>query len=415
MALASALVLGALREVTSDRSRPAGPGDEVDGVAPLFVAAPAGTRQASEVMRIAAENDLAVVARGAGTKLTWGQRPSRAGLVVETGCRAHLVEHHAGDLVAHAEAGFPLARLQARLATRGQRLAVDPVVPGGTLGGIVATGVSGPLRLSYGGVRDLLIGVTMVRADGVVAKAGGKVVKNVAGYDLGKLLTGSFGTLGLITETIFRLHPLPARSRWVVAPAGSARAAHEVVQEVIHAQVVPAALELDRPSGTVAVLVEGTPEGVSDRVRTVRDLMGGDAEVRETPPEWWGKVPWGSGEVALRLTHEIAGLPKLLDALDEAAERTGSRAAVRGSPGAGLLYAGLAPPTAATTVAAFVGRLRDQSAAWSGDVVVLDGPPPVKAAVEVWGPVRGLNLMRRVKNEFDPGHRLAPGRFVGGI
>jgi glycolate oxidase FAD binding subunit len=337
-----------------------------------------------------------------------------------------VVEHSAGDLVVHVQAGIRLAALQDSVAPQGQRLAVDPVLPpgasgpadAGTVGGLIATAASGPLRLSHGAVRDLLIGVTIVRADGVVAKAGGKVVKNVAGYDLGKLLTGSWGSLGLITEAVFRLHPLPTVARWVVAPAGSATVAHELVQRVVHSQLVPTALELDRPSpssATLAVLVEGIQQGVAGRVDGLLDLLGDGAEVHESAPAWWGHAPWARGDVALRLTHEIAGLPRLLDTLDDTTQRRGLRAAVRGSVGVGLVYAALPGDTNPATVAAVVDALRDAAPAWSGDVVVLDAPAEVEASVDVWGPVRGLGLMRRVKDQFDPEHRLAPGRFVGGI
>lgn len=426
-------VLDALRAATGGAARLAGPGDEIDGVAPTFVAAPAGTAEAAEVMRIAAVHELAVVPSGTGTKLGWGVPPARADLLVRTHRMNRVIEHGAGDLVVQAQAGVPLPELQDQLAPARQRLGLDPVLPPGTtspgtVGGVLATAVSGPLRLSHGAPRDLLIGITMVRADGMVAKAGGKVVKNVAGYDLGKLLTGSWGTLGLITEAVFRLHPLPALARWVVAPAPAPAALYERVRRLIHAQVVPTALEIDQPAdsaGTLAVALEGIPEGVDGRVARVLELLGEGAKVSERAPGWWGRAPWEAGDVALRLTHEIAGLPRLLDALAETARRHGLRAAARGSAGAGVLHGvlrgvlpGVLPGTdaaVAARVAAVVTELREQAPAWGGDVVVLDAPPPVKAAVDVWGPAQGLNLMRRVKDRFDPGHRLAPGRFAGGI
>lgn len=414
------LVLDALSATTS--ARRADESDQVDGVAARFVAAPATTAEAAQVMRVAAEHELAVVPRGAGTKLSWGQPPERAGLLIDTGRMDRLVEHRAGDLVVHAEAGLRLDVLRDRLAEASQRLGADPVLPPdaspGTVGGLIATGASGPLRLSHGAVRDLLIGVTMVRADGTVAKSGGHVVKNVAGYDLGKLLTGSWGTLGLVTEAVFRLHPVPERARWVRVPVPSTAAAHQQVQRVLQAQVVAAALELDRPAegpATLAVLVEGIPAGVDGRVAALLELLGGDAVVAEEAPPWWGHAPWPRGGVALRLTHEIAGLPRLLDAVDDAARRHGLRAAVRGSAGVGVLYGALPAGAEPAAVADLVRRLRDSAPAWSGDVVVLDASPAVKAAVDPWGPARGLNLMRRVKDQFDPRRRLAPGRFVGGI
>ena len=130
-------------------------------------------------------------------------------LLVDLSAMDHVLEHSAGDLIVRAEPGVRLSELQRLLAGSGQRLAIDEVVPGSTIGGLVATGLCGPMRLAHGCVRDLLIGVRVVRADGVAAKSGGKVVKNVAGYDLGKLYTGSYGTLGIVAEAVFRLHPVP--------------------------------------------------------------------------------------------------------------------------------------------------------------------------------------------------------------
>ena len=420
MHAAEDLVLDALAGATA--ARRAADGDQVDGVAPRFVATPTTTAEAAAVMRIAAAHELTVVPRGAGTKLSWGHPPESVDLVIDTGRMNQLVEHRAGDLVAHVQAGLRVEALQEHLAPARQRLAVDPVLPPaagrGTVGGVIATAASGPLRLSHGAVRDLLIGVTMVRADGAIAKAGGKVVKNVAGYDLGKLLTGSWGTLGLVTEAIFRLHPRPEQARWVVVPVTSTAAVHERVQRVVHSQVVPTALELDHPSGapaTVAVLIEGVPRGVEGRVNGVLDLLGDGAQVAGEAPPWWGRAPWEPGGVALRLTHEIAGLPRLLDAVDEAGRRHGLRVAVRGSAGVGVLHAAVTADAEPDAVSGFVGRLRDHSAAWSGDVVVLDAPSPIKACVDQWGPARGLSLMRRVKDQFDPLGRMAPGRFVGGL
>jgi glycolate oxidase FAD binding subunit len=396
-------------------TRAAEPGDAVDGVAPSWVATPASTAEVAEVLRAAAEQGLAVVARGTGSKLSWGAPPSRVDVVVDTTRLDRVVEHAAGDLIVHVQAGITLAALQETLAPAGQRLGLDPLVPG-TIGGLVATGGSGPLRLSHGGVRDLLIGITLVRADGVVAKAGGKVVKNVAGYDLGKLFTGSWGTLGLVTEAIFRLHPLPAAARWVTVPVDTAYTAHRQVQAVLHSQLVAAAVELDRPAegpATLGVLVEGIEAGVAGRVDSLLGVLGAGARQHDTAPDWWGRPP--AGDTLLRLTHEIAGLPRLLDALDAATAEHGLRAAVRGSAGVGVLHAALPGDADPAAVAAAVDTVRGASAGWSGDVVVLAAPAAVKAALDMWGPVRGLDLMRRVKDQFDPEHRLAPGRFVGGI
>src|SRR6266571_4718676 len=252
-----------------DHVRDAGPMDAIAGVPARYVAEPASTQEAAAVLRAAAAQDLAVVVRGAGTRQDWAVPPRRLDLILETRRLTGVVEHAAGDLIVVVRAGTPMAELQDKLAPAGQQLALDA---GGTVGGTVAANASGPRRMLYGTARDLLIGVTVVRADGVVAKAGGKVVKNVAGYDLGKLFAGSQGTLGVITEAAFRLHPRPAAVAWVTAEFGPAERAGAVtaVAAAAGSPLVPSAVELDWPGGSqrplrVGVLLEGTGPGVAER------------------------------------------------------------------------------------------------------------------------------------------------------
>ena len=411
-------VLDALRQATGGHAGPAGDGDAVDGVPAHFVAAPGSTAEAAAVVRVAAAEGLAVVARGGGTKLDWGAPPRRLDLIVDTGRLDRVVEHAAGDLVVIAQAGVTLAALGERLAGDRQRLAVDEVVPGTTVGGMLGTGVTGPRRLQAGAVRDLVLGVTMVRADGVVAKAGGKVVKNVAGYDLAKLVTGAYGTLGLVTEAAFRLHPIPPAAAYVSVRLPDPASAYQAVQRALHAQWVPAAIELDRPEPggpvEVAVLVEGTEAGVTARAEQAVATLG-EGAARIDRPGWWATLPAGSDRgVLVKATTELTGTGRLLEGIDRAAVAAGTTAAVRGSGGVGVFHAAL-PGTDPAAVAAFVKALRDAAPAWQGSVVVLAAPPPVRSEVDSWGPVPGLDLMRRVKERFDPDALLAPGRFVGGI
>ncbi|SDQ42393.1 FAD-binding oxidoreductase [Quadrisphaera sp. DSM 44207] len=392
--------------------------DAVDGVAPALVARPASTEQTAQVLRAAAAHSLVVVPRGRGTKLTWGRPPERVDLVLDTTAMGAVVDHAAGDLIVQVQAGAALADVQAAVAGAGQRLALDETAPGATVGGTLATGASGPLRVAAGTARDLLIGVTLVRADGVVAKAGGRVVKNVAGYDLGKLLVGSYGTLAVITEAVFRLHPLPAERRVLSAGVDSPGQAHRLAQAVVHSQVVPSALEVDWPAdgpGVLSVLLEGTPGGVEARTASAAALLGAGARVGADLPQGWGRYPWAVGGTGLKLTSALSGLAAVLSAVQACAEGAGVRPAVRGSAGAGVLHAGLPPGTAPAAAAEVVARLRAACAEHGGACVVLEAPPEVEDAVDAWGPVPGLDLMRRVKEQFDPERRLAPGRFVGGI
>ncbi|GAB3446381.1 FAD-binding oxidoreductase [Phycicoccus ginsengisoli] len=412
-----------LQRACDGRVEPAGDDDAVLGVRPRWVASPGSTAEAADLLRVAARDGLAVTARGTGTKLRWGGRPERLDLVVDTRRLDGLVEHAAGDLVYIAGAGRRLEQVQADVADDGQRLGIDPAA-GGTIGGAVATATSGPLRLHHGAVRDLVIGMTLVRADGVVAHGGGKVVKNVAGYDLGKLLTGSFGTLGLITQVAFRLHPVPLGRRWVTAALTDARVAGSAVLAVAHSQLVPAAVELDAGAedgaATLSVLVEGHQEGAAELARRMGELLSeagcAEVDVAQEPPAWWGAdVTPEAGDRAtlLRVTHVVGGVTSLLRALAEAAAGTGCRAHLRGSPAVGVEH--VAVEGGAAAVAALVQRLRTAAQGCGGQVVVLDAPDDVREQVDLWGPVQALGLMRAVKERFDPGRQLSPGRFVGGL
>jgi glycolate oxidase FAD binding subunit len=389
-------VLDALRAAAPVRE--ATDADAVCGVPARYVATPPSTVDTSAVVRVAAGCGLTVVARGAGTRQDWAAPPARVDLVVDTRALSGVVEHAAGDLVVVVRAGTPMGELADAVAPAGQQLALDASDPGATVGGTVATGASGPRRLLYGTVRDLLIGITVVRADGAVAKAGGKVVKNVAGYDLGKLLTGSYGTLGIVTQCAFRLHPVPAARAYVTRALDDGTRAGSLAAAVRAAQVVPSAVEVDTMSGTFAVLVEGTRTGVDQRAEEVRRILGG-ATVSGSPPDWWGRYPWDGTTIGLKLTAALSRIPALLDAARDHP--------VRGSVGAGVLYAAVPPDPAV------VDTLRAAATVAGGHAVVLAAP--AVDGLDRWGPVAGLDLMRRVKAQFDPQRRLAPGRFVGGI
>ncbi|MBO2446591.1 FAD-binding oxidoreductase [Actinomadura barringtoniae] len=396
--------LDALAKVCAN-VRPADAAEGVLGVAPRFVAEPSSVAEAAEVMRVAAEHGLAVVPRGGETRLEWGMPPSRCDLLVDTVRLDKVIEHAAGDLVVKAEAGLSMERLAEVLAERGQRLALDTPLPGSTIGGTIATGAAGPLRLLYGSPRDLVIGLTFIRADGQIARSGGKVVKNVAGYDLGRLFSGSYGTLGLIVEAVFRLHPIPTAHAYVTAPVADPSQAHEAVQAVLHSPVAPSALECDASaSGTaIGVLIEGVPDGVAARSTQVADLLGAQAHISQEPPSWWGAYPDGTTLV------EVTAPPTALRPLLAEAQQ---QSPVRWSA-TGKGFVGMEGP--ADEVADTLARLRSALARHNGGAVIRYAPEDVRAQADVWGPVAALTLMRRVKDQFDPDHRLSPGRFVGGI
>jgi glycolate oxidase FAD binding subunit len=435
------VIPGPLAKACAD-VRVADEADAVAGVVPGLVATPASTPEVGAVLAAAAELGLAVVPRGAGTRLDWGAPPTRCDLVVDTSRLDAVLEHAAGDLVVRVQAGVRLGQLAQVLAAAGQRLALDPpgdgqgdAGQGGTVGGLIATGVAGPLRLRYGAPRDLLIGITMVRADGVVARAGGKVVKNVAGYDIGKLLAGSYGTLGLITEATFRLHPRPPAAAYVSMASPDPETAAAALLTAGGSPLAPSAAELDWPAANapaaVSVLLEGDADGVAERAARLTELLD-TATVSSQPPPWWGRGPAAASDgTVLRIAFWAGRLPAVLAAIRAAAAMTGVDPAVGGSAAAGVLHAALPPSAPPAEVTGFVtalrAKLRDGPAAATADgmppgilpagsgtsVVVLHAPPAVRQAVDVWGPVPGLALMRAVKDQFDPEHRLAPGRFAG--
>src|SRR5689334_14887687 len=193
-----------------DSIRSATEADAVAGMQARLVLEPKDQQQLAAVLRLADEANLTVVPRGGGTKLSWGNPPSRADIILSMARLDKVVEHVWADLTVSVEAGCTFQNLQSTLAQHGQRLAFDPFWPdAATIGGALSTNDSGSLRLRFGSLRDLIIGVTVALPDGTLASSGGKVVKNVAGYDLPKLVTGAFGTLGVITRAVFRLHPLP--------------------------------------------------------------------------------------------------------------------------------------------------------------------------------------------------------------
>jgi glycolate oxidase FAD binding subunit len=398
--------------------REAGPEDAVDGVPATAVVRPTSVEAVSAVLAEAARSGLVTVPRGAGTALDWAAPPRRVDIVLDTRGLDQLVEHEAGDLVVVAQAGLPLSRLAEAVSSARQELVADVprerVEAGSTVGGALATAASGPRRLSRGALRDLVLGTKVVRADGVVAASGGKVVKNVAGYDLAKLMTGSYGTLGVIVQAAFRLHPLPAARGFVLGSAGL-KAAAQAARAVVASQLAPAAVEIDRPAGsddaTVAVLLEGIQAAVESRQRDVAALLHGEPGQE---PAWWNRLPEPSS-VLLKVTATLPGVAAVLDAARSAEQAHGVPVAVRGSA-AGVLHATLPADADPSAVAGVVAQLR-RAAPTPGDgtVTVLRAPLSVREGLDAWGPVAGLDLMRRVKDQFDPDGLFSPGRFVGGI
>ncbi|HEY6379899.1 MAG TPA: FAD-binding oxidoreductase [Candidatus Dormibacteraeota bacterium] len=388
--------------------RDAGDDDVVHGVRPRLVVAPGTEDEASVVLREASRAGLAVVIRGAGTKLTWGAPPRTCDMVLSTHRLDALVEHEPGDLVCVAQAGMRLEALQAVLvaaAGHRQRLMLDPF-PAGTLGGIVATAASGPLRNRYGTPRAVLIGARFVLADGTIGHTGGKVVKNVAGYDLAKLLTGSLGTLALITQVAFRLHPDPPASRTVLLDSASPDHVVAYLNRLRRLPVVPSCVDVLWPDGVVRVRIDGSADSAERQAQGVAGGAGGrvlddreaallDARIAVRP---WD-LPGAIVGVALPRTH-------IGDLLELASGRV-EEVVLRGTLGTG--EARLAEDAAAVT------GFRQAVATIGGHVVLQRSPAALGAVAWPPGDDVAVELMRSVKRALDLSGVLAPGRFLAAI
>jgi glycolate oxidase FAD binding subunit len=372
--------------------------------------APRSQGDAAEALREADASGRTVRFVGGGTKLGWG-RPGAADVELSTAGLDRVVEHNAADLTAVVEAGAPFDALQEAFAAAGQMIALDPPSVGATIGGVVAAGDSGPLRHRYGAPRDLLLGIRVALADGTVAAAGGRVIKNVAGYDLAKLFAGSFGTLGLILQVAVRLHPLPPRRVTVVGRADDPAALCRAAIAVGGAPLELEALDVRWRADGGALLARAAGVAPEDRAGRIADTMraaGLETSVPEAADDAWRAQrdgQRGEGRVVVRVSSVRSDLDRVL----RAARAAG--ADLVGRAGVGLSWLRL-PEAAAADASAMVGELRRALA--PRPVAVLDAPAAVLAATEPWPEPAGPDLMRRVKDRFDPRGTCNPGLAPGG-
>jgi glycolate oxidase FAD binding subunit len=425
---ALAAVVGAAR-LTDDPGRCASA--VVDGLVPRWVASPSAPADLSALVALAHDAGLAVAPRGSGSALELGAPASRVDLVIDTRGLDRIVDYNPDDLTVTVEAGVSARALAARLADRRQMLAIDP--PGGegrTIGGLVATNGSGPLRARYGTLRDLVLGVRFVQADGVLTWGGAKVVKSVTGYDVPKLMVGSLGTLGVLAEVTLRLHPAPeAEQTWLVTFA-TAEAAQAFAALVVDSALQPNRLEfLNAPmlrgcgltgSAAVAIAFGSVDDAVRAQGEVAASLArrsGGDP----TPArrDFWPTYARAglSGQLELRLSVPAGRLAAIAAEVDKTgAAGAPAMARLWGCCAIGALRAGLEVAGPADAAAA-VERLRALVGPDGGSVVIERGPRELRSRIDPWGPVEPgpLALMRGLKDAFDPTRVLNPGRFVGGI
>ncbi|MBD2531057.1 FAD-binding oxidoreductase [Nostoc flagelliforme FACHB-838] len=389
------------------------------GNSPSCIVYPRTQEQLAAVIATAHTNNWRVLPCGSGSKLSWGGLAKGIDVVVSTERMNQLIEHAVGDLTVTVEAGMKFSDLQALLAKSRQFLALDPTAPeSATIGGIVATGDTGSLRQRYGSVRDQLLGITFVRADGEIAKAGGRVVKNVAGYDLMKLFTGSYGTLGFISQLTFRLYPLPEASGTVIL-TGKAEAVAQaadilrgsaltpVQADLLSAKLV-SSLGLGKGLGLIARFqsISESVKEQSNRVLEVGQKLGLNGAIFADDDEanlWQRLQELIHTNTESVITCKIGVLPTAaVDILTQV-----ELGLIHISSGLGLLQLESKKQ---------VLIVRDRTQASSGFLTILSAPVAVKEQIDVWGYTgNALPLMRRIKEQFDSKNILSPGRFVGGI
>ena len=376
---------------------------------------PGSPEKAAQLLRSLGEEGKAVRPRGGGTKLDWGGVGEPIAVELETGGMAKILEHNVGDLTAVLQPGVPLAEAQAAFAEDGQMLALDPPLGAGeaaTIGGIVATADSGPLRHRYGGVRDLILGISLALSDGTLAKAGSKVIKNVAGYDLAKLFTGSQGTLGLIVGVTVRLHPKPDGNATAVGatdnPDVLAKAATLLAGLPLEADSLDAAWR--EGSGRLLARFGGATAGdqAEATAKRMRDAGLDGVQTLDDDEDLWADLraaqrrPDGA---SLKVSGRMSDLGPAIRATDAAGGALVSRAAH------GLSWITLDSGDLVRRASSVREALQPRP------VVVLDGPAVLRRELDPWGPLDAgaLVVMKRVKERFDTHRIFRPGAFVGGI
>ncbi len=395
-------------------------------VPPACIALPENADALSRVMALANEHGWRVLPMGQGSKLSWGGLAEGIDLVVSTARMNRVVEHAVGDFTVTVEPGVKVAELRRILAEQRQFLAIDPAFDDrATVGGVVATADTGSLRQRYGGLRDMLIGLQFVRYDGELARAGGRVVKNVAGYDLMKLMTGSYGSLGILSELTFRLYPIQSCSRTLVL-GGDSRAIEAATAEARLSGMTPVAMDVlsgspqAERSRSLTVRFQGIEAGVEEQAARLRQIatthgmsceqLDGDDDDRF----------WQESAAAIRPDTVLckvglrpSGIPWLIELADQVF--AGAQVRLYGSSGLGWIQVALGERSAEEWVKG-LGEVRSHCQKNAGFLTILQAPKAVKQALDVWGySGNALSVMSDIKEKFDPHRQLSPGRFVGGL
>lgn len=395
--------------------------DAVDGVQPRLVAEPVTADRLVATLGWAADLGLSVRVRGGGTKQQWGAVARPFDLLLSTARLDAVAEHRHGDLTATVEAGAPLADVNSALARHAQRLPLDPPWPArATIGGIVATNDSGPARYHHGAPRDLIIGCSIVLADGRAAKSGGIVVKNVAGYDLARLMTGSFGTLAVITSATFKLAPVAGSSRTVSIALDALEDAAPLIARLADAPLTPSALELEWPPARLNVRFESVEAAVVQQAAEVVRLAGDSGRAGtlegEAESRLWADYAagWNASGTLVKLATRPTELVPTLVRLRDACKRDAVEMAAAGRAALGVVEVRLGGSAAAQ--ARVIEEVRESLPPGEGSAVMRQAEPELRRLVDPWGPIGdALPIMRRIKAQLDPDGRLNPGGGPGGV
>jgi len=397
------------------------PADAVEGVVPRIVIEPATADEVSAILQWASRETLSVLVRGAGTKLGWGAPPRLIDILMSTVRLNAVVAHRHGDLTATIQAGATLASVNRLLGRHRQWIPLDPpAADRATIGGLVATNDSGPRRHRYGAPRDLIIGVELARADGRLAKGGGIVVKNVAGYDLPRLMTGSFGSLGVIVTATFKLYPLTAASRTLVVECPTAADLGALTGRILSSHLTPTALEFATHPLRLLVRFESIEASVGQQCETAATLIaesGFSARAVSGSDEdqlWNQHGTFADADqcALLKISVLPADLAGTLGLIERLSGKRGYAAA--GRAGAGVFRLSILGEVQLQK--RVIEGLRDAFPLGRGSAIVVHGSDELKTHVDVWGPIGdSLPLMRAVKQQFDPAGILSAGRGPGGL
>jgi glycolate oxidase FAD binding subunit len=421
----------------------------LDGKNPEGLLSVSSLEEAADFLRAASKAKAAVIPRGSGTMMSLGNPPQGADFVLDLSGVKKILEYNPENLTVTAECGLSLSELQKVLGGRGQFLPLDSsFYPSATLGGIVACNASGPKRLIYGTCRDMILGMKVALADGSFVSAGGRCVKNVSGFDLCKLFIGSLGTLGVIGELTFKVHPLPEQEVIQVGSASDPEKGLQLSHFLVHSHLFPAALEILDPylagiwakqmglplsEDQWAILVgwTGFSEDVSRQIRegesafSKHEVAGRETYKAEAAQKGWeilGRLPWHSDlppeqlircRISLPLTQIEEGIHRWRNEVSDA----GCRSALSIRAGSGILFGHLfCPDGDAEKIAQSMVRIRLWVQGQGGTLMIETAPLWLKNRMDVWGTAgKELLLMRRLKERFDPMYVINPGRFLGGI